>query len=133
MWPRRRIVYGPDGSKTIVDLAGVGVHTALDPFFAAHRPRSVFVLPVIEEGSLRGVCYLDSSRDHAFSKTSLELVGLLTTGQIYASIFIILACLTFRPLSAGAAVAIERVYLLNELDAQTKSLEHTVRFACWQD
>ena len=32
-------------------------------------------------------------------------------------------------LFAGAAVAIERVYLLNELDAQTKSLEHTVRFA----
>lgn len=29
----------------------------------------------------------------------------------------------------GAAVAIERVYLLNELDAQTKSLEHTVRYA----
>lgn len=64
------------------------------------------MLPIVEERSLRGVCYMDSAREHAFSKASLELVGLLTT---------------------GAAVAIERVYLLNELDAQTKSLEHTVR------
>ncbi|KAF7986721.1 hypothetical protein HWV62_20268 [Athelia sp. TMB] len=104
--PSSLLNYAIRTRKTVVDLAGMGVHTTLDPFFATHRPRSVFVLPVVEEGSLRGVCYLDSARDCAFSKTSLELVGLLTT---------------------GAAVAIERVYLLNELDAQTKSLEHTVR------
>lgn len=77
-----------------------------DPFFVSNRARSVFVLPIFEEDSLRGVFYMDSAREQAFSKASLELVGLLST---------------------GAAVAIERVHLLNELDAQTKSLEHTVR------
>lgn len=77
-----------------------------DPFFLSNHPRSIFVLPIFEEDSLRGICYLDSSRDGAFSKSSMDLVGLLST---------------------GAAVAIERVHLLNELDAQTRSLEHTVR------
>ncbi|KAF7986847.1 hypothetical protein HWV62_12562 [Athelia sp. TMB] len=106
--PTSLINYAMRTHKTILDLVSVSAHVGLrdDPFFASHRPRSIFVLPIVEERSLRGVCYMDSSREQAFSKASLELVGLLTT---------------------GAAVAIERVHLLNELDAQTKSLEHTVR------
>lgn len=91
-----------------MDLASIGAHIGInnDPFFGLHRPRSVFVLPILEEDSMWGVCYMDSTRDQAFSKASIELIGLLST---------------------GAAVAIERVYLLSELDAQTKSLEHAVR------
>lgn len=92
----------------MVDLSTVSAHIGIknDPFFQSNHPRSIFVLPIFEEDSLRGVCYLDSAREGAFSKSSIELVGLLST---------------------GAAVAIERVHLLNELDAQTKSLELTVR------
>lgn len=73
--------------KTILDLVSVDAHIGLrdDPFFVSHRPRSIFVFPIVEERSLRGVCYIDSSRENAFSKASLELVGLLTTGECFAS------------------------------------------------
>lgn len=73
----------------------------------SNHPRSVFVLPIFGEDSLRGVFYMDSAREHAFSKAPLELLVLLST---------------------GAAAAIERASLLHTLDAQTKDLEETVRY-----
>jgi hypothetical protein len=95
--------------QTIVDISGISAHVGLrnDPFLAKHKPHSVFVYPIFEEDSLRGICYMDSARYEAFSKASFEIIGLLST---------------------GAAVAIQRAHLLNELDAQTKTLEHTVRY-----
>jgi GAF domain-containing protein len=86
-----------------IDDARAGTQFAGDPYIAASQPRSVLCLPLLHQGRLSGVLYLEH-RDAAgaFNTVRVEL---------------------FRLLSSQAAIAIENARLvagIREADAETR-------------
>jgi signal transduction histidine kinase len=77
-----------------------------DPYIATQRPASLLCMPLIHQGDLAGVVYLENSlTTGAFTPARLEVIGLLA-GQ--------------------AAIALQNARLYAELDAYRDQLERRV-------
>ncbi|MGE8207506.1 AAA family ATPase [Heyndrickxia sp. NPDC080065] len=85
------------------DAANGGMFTK-DPYIVKKRPKSILCLPIVHQGRLNGVLYLENNENtHAFTKERIEVLTLL---------------------SSQAAISIENAYLYANLE--NKVVERTI-------
>ena len=64
----------------VLDDAGRSESFAADPYLASRRVRSLLCAPILNQGRLLGLIYLENNEvSHLFSAARLEMVNLLTT------------------------------------------------------
>jgi len=79
---------------------------AVDPYIIAHKPKSVLCTPILHQGKLTGILYLENTlTTEAFTPERLEVLQLL---------------------SAQAAISIENARLYTELENYNRTLEAKV-------
>ncbi|MEM9538511.1 MAG: AAA family ATPase [Cyanobacteria bacterium P01_E01_bin.42] len=94
--------------KTIVlnDAVNEGKYTR-DPYIIANQPKSILCTPLINQGKLSGILYLENnSTTNAFTSDRVELL---------------------QTLSAQAAIAIENARLYDRLEEYNRTLEQKVK------
>ena len=78
----------------------------LDPYIQTHHPRSILCTPLLNQGKLNGIIYLENNlTTHAFTKDRIEVV---------------------RILSSQAAISIENSHLYEQLENYSRTLEQRV-------
>jgi predicted ATPase/GAF domain-containing protein/tRNA A-37 threonylcarbamoyl transferase component Bud32 len=79
--PQRLLLYVARTSEpVVVDDAGADAQLSDDPYVAANRPRSILCLPLLHQGRLGGVLYLENNAlAGAFTHAGVELLGLLSS------------------------------------------------------
>ncbi|MBZ5553701.1 MAG: sigma 54-interacting transcriptional regulator [Acidobacteriia bacterium] len=100
------------GESVVIDDATADERFANDPYIASVRPKSVLCVPVVDQGKLSGILYLENNL------TS----GAFTPGRIEM----------MRILSSTAAIALEKARLYEEMRhevARRRSAEDELRLA----
>ena len=71
---------GEDTRRVILDDALTQDLFASDPYIVANRARSVLCLPLLKQGQLLGVLYLENNlASHVFTPTRIEVLKLIAS------------------------------------------------------
>ncbi|AFY36421.1 ATP-binding sensor histidine kinase [Calothrix sp. PCC 7507] len=93
-------------SLTVIENAVVDVTLASDPYMIRHSPKSIICAPILNQGKLIGILYLENNLTvGAFTRDRLQVLNLLTT---------------------QAAISLENAQLYSKLEDYSHTLEQKV-------
>jgi signal transduction histidine kinase len=93
-------------SLTVIENAVVDVTLASDPYMIRHSPKSILCAPILNQGKLIGILYLENNLTvGAFTRDRLQVLNLLTT---------------------QAAISLENAQLYSKLEDYSHTLEQEI-------